>query len=172
MLETLGDLNLVRIRANVYAARIKTNTNVKRYMFVVVDQDMAKSEQMRDLLRTYKSIQFKEFADLPEDSVLHTVTSAETIDYSDLVQRLASLRGHELVRTAIVPVDQQRDKVSQYAFASGRDGMVLLFHKTQDDYEFVDRGNLLSAIVTFNTLLYPEFTPISTLPVYEVNRTN
>jgi hypothetical protein len=124
-----------------------------------------------------QSIQFVQFdpaaatsdsSDNDGSTTLLLLTVQCTVDYTDLVSRLAPARDIILKRRAVTTDPATNRNVSEYYFPVEKNSTctVMLFHTTDNDEEYVDTGNLLSTIITFETLIYPEYRPLYKLPVY------
>jgi hypothetical protein len=178
-MNALDDLVLDRVLPLLYATEIKSHLNARRFLFVVVDKHFEAHDSpvkctFARLYPHHKSIDFKEFKDVEENSPLRCLSGS--VEYTELVHRLDKLRDVSIERIALIDascplMNKDKDKdnkklVSQYA-VTGQPGMVLLFHTTNEPSEYVDNGNLLSAIITFNTMIVPEFTSMTSVPVFE-----
>lgn len=172
--DTLGGLTVARVRPGLYALRVKCMLNVYRFMFVTIaagtDPPLTEGDEeavclVADLLPFAKSVQFVEFPTV--DGYLAGV--AAVCDYTTLVEMLEPLRhvGMKRVATTVDTSTGKGQKVSEYTSDMGT---VMLFHTTDSDHEYVEHGNLLAGIITFNTLVYPDkYRSVYTLPVYVVD---
>lgn len=165
-LSLLGDVQVSQVREEMYAVRVHSQLqNVYRFIFITCDCTGANTTgivTIQEIIPITKSIQFIEFDAEPEFG-----SRLPTIDYVTLVAKLDPIRKISIKRFNIVnKPDSGSTKISEY---ESPEGTVLLFHKTESDFEYVPNGNLLAAVITFNTLIYPEeYRSIYSLPVYNL----
>lgn len=131
----------------VYACEFKTLLNKeKHYMFVMGGLDvipLGSNVQIEDI-DNIKCIQFRTF---DEPIVQHVLTTK--LEFNPLCNSVGIKRYN-------ISTDSNNKKISEYMFEYDRRTYnAHIFHTTDSDYEYVPDGNLLSALITWNTMIIP-----------------
>jgi hypothetical protein len=118
----------------------------KHYMFVIGSVDVipiGSNVQIEDI-NNINCIQFRTF----QEPILQQVL-VNRIDFSPQA-------GNVFIKRYNISKDTNGKKISEYMFNfESKPYNVHIFHTTDSDYEFVPDGNLLSALITWDTMLIP-----------------
>lgn len=138
---------------SVYACEFKTLLNKeKHYMFIMGDLNVipiGSNVQIEDI-ENIKCIQLRTFDEPIVQQVLKT-----SLEFEPKCSSIAIKRYN-------ISTDKNNKKISEYMFNYERRVYnVNLFHTTDSDYEYVPEGNLLSALITWNTMIIPSIDVVS-----------
>lgn len=118
----------------------------KHYMFVIGSVDVipiGSNVQIEDI-NNINCIQLRTFQEPIVQQVL--------INYIDFNPQVANIP----IKRYSISKDANGKKISEYMFNfQSKPYNVHIFHSTDSDYEFVPDGNLLSALITWDTMLIP-----------------
>lgn len=130
---------------SVYVCECKSMLRKERhYMFVIGSVDVipiGSNVQIEDI-NNISCIQFRTFQEPLVQQVL--------VNYIDF----DSKSGQVPIKRYNISQDKNGRKISEYMFQYGNKPYnVHIFHTTDSDYEFVPEGNLLSALITWDTMI-------------------
>jgi hypothetical protein len=132
---------------SVYVCECKSMLRKERhYMFVIGAIDVipiGSNVQIEDI-NTISCLQFRTF----QEPIVQQVLT----NYIDFDPRAGDLS----IKRYNISKDVNGKKISEYMFEYERKPYnVHIFHATDSDYEFVPDGNLLSALITWDTMIMP-----------------
>ena len=130
---------------SVYVCECKSMLRKERhYMFVIGSVDVipiGSNVQIEDI-NNISCIQFRTFQEPIVQQVL--------LNYIDFDARAGQIQ----IKRYNISKDGNGKKISEYMFEyESKPYNVHIFHQTDSDYEFVPDGNLLSALITWDTMI-------------------
>lgn len=146
---------------SIYVCECKSMLRKERhYMFVIGAVDVipiGSNVQIEDI-NNITCIQFRTFQEPIVQQVL--------VNYIDFDPRASQIP----IKRYNISKDGNGKKISEYMFQfENKPYNVHIFHATDSDYEFVPDGNLLSALITWDTMIMPSIDvgapPSSSSPV-------
>jgi len=150
------ETKFTKVHKDIYATMIKSMlAKDNRYVIIVIeDDDNIPIGQLNELKNIkWKAVQFRTMEGYIDNCVSKQDLTIN-IDRSIPIQRYE------------IWVDDDGKKMSDYKCnLYGHTFKITLIHNTDSDYEFGSQGTLMSALITWNTIL----TRLSTLETYDIN---
>lgn len=145
---------------SVYVCECKSMLRKERhYMFVIGSVDVipiGSNVQIEDV-NNITCIQFRTF----QEPILQQVL----LNYIDFDPSAGDIS----IKRYNISKDTNGKKISEYMFEYDRKPYnVHIFHATDSDYEFIADGNLLSALITWDTMIMPSIDVGSPPPINDV----